>query len=397
MSSYSELYIGNYPVLSGRNGYYEDVVNLLFLEDDYVKEKRLLKLRNDLTWGESYKGEKGYFTFKGFQQNIKICKKRLEINGYCLRKAKKYFNESLKILKENQWFDKSIIENISFDVYLNEIRYIISNKITKKKSNNKTFRGYIINSNLILEEMPIIDGIYCILCALDDNEYLEYDLTDIIRGGWVFGDLKKQLQTDRILILTEGKTDTEFISQSIKILYPELAGLYHFVDYHTSKIEGSASSLVKIIKAFNGAQIEKRIIALFDFDAAAENELFNLKGIKLPWNIKIVKYPKIDLALKYPTIGPNGKKQMNINGKACSIELYLGIKILREKNRFIPIQWKAYQDKAKKYQGEIMNKNLIHERFRKKVKNFELEKFEKKEWANMDLLINNIFKCFECN
>ena len=63
--------------------------------------------------------------------------------------------------------------------------------------------------------------------------------------------------------------------------------------------------------------------------------------------------PDIEIAKNYFTIGPNGKEQMNINGKACSIELYLGKDVLTKDDEFIPIQWTSYKNKIGTYQGDI--------------------------------------------
>ena len=47
--------------------------------------------------------------------------------------------------------------------------------------------------------------------------------------------------------------------------------------------------------------------------------------------------PDIELANNYPTIGPNGEEYMNINGRACSIELFLGKDVLSEDGKYIPV------------------------------------------------------------
>ena len=44
----------------------------------------------------------------------------------------------------------------------------------------------------------------------------------------------------------------------------------------------------------------------------------------LPENIRVISYPNIQRANRYPTVGMNGKVVLdNVNGRACSIELYL--------------------------------------------------------------------------
>jgi hypothetical protein len=39
---------------------------------------------------------------------------------------------------------------------------------------------------------------------------------------------------------------------------------------------------------------------------------------------------------------------MNVNGLACSIEMYFGVDVLTRNNELIPIQWKGFEEKEKK-------------------------------------------------
>ena len=59
-------------------------------------------------------------------------------------------------------------------------------------------------------------------------------------------------------------------------------------------------------------KIKNRIIAIYDNDSAAVAELENIK--KIPANVKVIKLPNIDIAKKYPTIGPTDINYMDING-----------------------------------------------------------------------------------
>ena len=94
--------------------------------------------------------------------------------------------------------------------------------------------------------------------------------------------------------------------------------------------------------------------------------------------------------MKYPTIGPTGLKKMNVNGLACGIEMYLGEDILKFSKEFAPIQWKGYNEKENKYQGEIANKGLIQTKFREKLKLNCLTRN-----PEMELLLSVIFNAFK--
>ena len=131
----------------------------------------------------------------------------------------------------------------------------------------------------------------------------------------------------RIILLTEGPTDSEVLRASIELLYPHLSSYYSFMDLAV-RAPGGAGSLVHVVKSFAGAGIENRTIALFDNGTAGHSAVSLLRHIQLPPHIRVMSYPNIALADSYPTRGPNGESVQDVNGSACSIELYYGRDVL---------------------------------------------------------------------
>lgn len=107
-------------------------------------------------------------------------------------------------------------------------------------------------------------------------------------------------------------------------------------------------------------------------------------------NFKILKFPDLPYAKKYPSIGPTGLKTMNVNSLACGIEMYFGIDTLTKEGKLIPIHWKAYNEKEKKYQGEISEKSYVQDTFRNKLKSNTVSDF-----SGIDLILTNIFQAFQ--
>ena len=135
------------------------------------------------------------------------------------------------------------------------------------------------------------------------------------------------------------------------------------------------------------------MIGIFDNDTAAEEALSQLEYIPLPDNFKILRYPLLKFAEKYPTYGPTGLTYLDINGSACSIELYLGKDIIRDKKMY-PVQWKGYSVKAKKYQGEISKKEELHTLFNKKLNLFD-KGSKSADWSGIDLILQELFFAFQ--
>ncbi|MBT6688129.1 MAG: hypothetical protein HN704_04905 [Bacteroidetes bacterium] len=395
MGSFSELYISDYPVFSIKNSYYQDVVNLIFLKSDYHEFERPLNERNKITWGDAYSNEKEIELVKSFYSTAKICLERLELFGVSYKKAKLDFEHALQKIREDDLYVFTSDKKISFELYLSKIKSIIESKEKRYENNYNDFDDYLHENELFIEYQSIELGLWSILSVVDSDSKIEYNLTNIIEGGWISEKPKQLINTEKIIVLTEGKIDTEFLKICINYFFPHLDGYYHFMDFENSRYEANASRLVHTIKSFVGSGIKNLIIALFDNDSAAKKEIKNLKKVKLPDNIKVLQYPEIEWAKNYPTIGPTGIESMDINGLAGSIEMYLGQDCLIENGEFIPIQWTGYMDSIDKYQGVILKKEEIQKLFRKKAKEFDKSSFNINNWKELISiieLINNAWK-----
>jgi len=177
--------------------------------------------------------------------------------------------------------------------------------------------------------------------ALGDNKTLVYDLTQLIDAGYyeydedfIGNELKISAMdysdNSKTIILTEGKTDTWVLKETFHLLYPHLRDYFSFLDFDASKFGGGVGQLANAVKAFSGAGIVNNVIALFDNDTAAKSACNALKKLEIPSNISISFLPTLDILENYPTIGPSGNVNLNVNGMAASIELYFGVDILKD-------------------------------------------------------------------
>lgn len=210
------------------------------------------------------------------------------------------------------------------------------------------------------------------------GEELIYDLTDLVLGGYyetsddVVADADYLLtenvaETRRIVVLTEGATDKWILERSLALLLPHLADYFTFMDFDGARVAGGAGALAAMVKAFAGAGIMNRVIAIFDNDTAARVALRPLENILTPANIAILQYPPIPSAARYPTVGPSGLVEMDVNGLAGSIELYLGSDVLSDGATRMPVQWKGFEPSVQQYQGEVVDKREVLGRFSTKL------------------------------
>ena len=130
------------------------------------------------------------------------------------------------------------------------------------------------------------------------------------------------------------------------------------MDFDTSKYGGGAPSLVSQVKGFAAAGVRIKILGILDNDAAALEALRPLERIKLPTNIAVMRLPELAFARNYPTIGPLGSQNGNVNGLAVSIEFFAGEQLLAKigGGEPDPVVWGSYYPKMDTYQGELKHK-----------------------------------------
>ncbi|MEV4897238.1 HEPN/Toprim-associated domain-containing protein [Nonomuraea sp. NPDC055795] len=175
-----------------------------------------------------------------------------------------------------------------------------------------------------------------------------------------------------LIVLTEGRTDSGFLAMAMAITHPHLVGFVNFIDFAgTNATEGSVSVLARTVSTFIAAGVANRFVAIADNDTAAHAELAKLKTQTLPPGCRVIHYPDLPFLSSYPTLGPYSHETMqaDVNGRAGSIEMYLGCDVLTIGNHLAPVQWTSYDSKLKRYQGALLasDKRAVHSAFNAKV------------------------------
>jgi hypothetical protein len=230
---------------------------------------------------------------------------------------------------------------------------------------------------------------------LVDAEYYDHSdpLSEFARDGVPASDRGAL----HLIVLTEGSTDKLVLEGALKIVRPELVGYISFMDFAELKIEGGASHLASLVRSFAAAGIRDRIVAVFDNDTAGCLSQAILSKFDLPKNIRVIRYPDIELARNYPSLGPSGLVSMDVNGSAAGIELYMGSDVLTQPDgSLMPIQWKGYEATLKRYQGEVIEKRKCLARFSEKLRRFEQNGCDPSppEWKDMRAILDSICSVF---
>lgn len=273
-------------------------------------------------------------------------------------------------------------------------------------------RGALHDDELMADEVPLWTSygdprlpLRLILDAAPANAQVALDLTEVVSRGYVratpdlcslaFAEQHSQSAYAPLIVLTEGKTDAEFLGLAVDVLAPHLSGFVRFLDYEF-RPEGSTSALVRAVRAFAAAGVSNRVLAIFDNDSAAAEALLGLEMSALPTHFRVRQLPHLALAESYPTLGPNGESPMDVNGLAVSVELFFGEDVLRLGGAALtPVQWKGYLSKVQRYQGEVMNKSALQDAFRRRARRALRDGIaENDDWSGMRAVVSSIQTAF---
>ena len=361
MSSYASFYINGQELLHWNDGF-SQIVDGLYTKDDIVRGRgeggvRLIKQYGLSMYDNAYTEDDVDWEIALAVIDVATLKQRLSIYGYNAQ----LFNESLDAHIERliKWCNNVSNEmKMDYEDKIKQANDLKTNKISLEDLSYELFRQIDFNNELIaIWGVVHYEGV-------KDSDIAVLDISDLAEAGWLDYELDDFITVPPI-ILTEGITDIKTLKKALHVIYPKLESNVRFLDT-SFRPETNAAAVVKMIKSFAAAGINNRILAILDNDAAASEAMTNLPR-NLPNNIKVIQYPELDLMTSYPTIGPQGEINMNINGLAGSIEMYMGKDILTGNDGNLElVQWGGYMKRVKKYQGSLINKDAVGSRFKGK-------------------------------
>ncbi|WP_072470243.1 HEPN/Toprim-associated domain-containing protein [Urinicoccus massiliensis] len=326
---------------------------------------------------------------EGFSKNIMSVRRRLDLLGYSLYEIEELFNEELAMFKQlcssstpisfHDFYNTVInvdIQNINmaseeydFDYDLGEyVRKCVIHEI-KDLSNFPYYDAYTIG--YFLENLdPYIT--LRILSENENNHNLDviWRFADVVENGWSLEEdiIPKLTTQEKILIVTEGSSDTDIIKKSINRLYSDIADFFDFIDMEQNYPFTGTGNLKNFVKGLSKINILNKILVILDNDTAGISVYNDIKTIDLPNNLNVITLPNYKDFDNFKCKGPQGDSLENINGKAVSIECFLDHSSIDDE---IYVRWTGFNDKLIQYQGNIEPKNLL-------IKSFH--QFYKKEY-----------------
>lgn len=432
MGSYADLQIAGYPFLCSKS-FVDDTLMTLFDECDRRVYQRRLADGNPLSFSID-SDEDQVETAYEYQLNAEAAKDRLEILGFSIDRAKSAFQERIGAFLQEldddgvvlglSWIEdedekRDFLAEYTFDRWGNGIRRFLESKLDSIRWNQEVAEKLDAVLRLVAgaEEEEFLYGfprcdprlfMRAVLEVTEAKSPVVLDFTELVAGGYYEGDEKLSnlarssirqefVATTRTVVLTEGTTDAEFLSKSLQVLYPHLVPLFAFVDFATPNMEGGAANLMRIVKGFIAGGVANRVVAVFDNDTAAADVLRSFSNVETPENIRVLQYPPLAYAERYPTIGPQGTAEIDVNGLAGSVELYFGMDVLQQDDGTLtPVQWRGYNQQMRRYQGELVDKRRLQDVFRRKVSSAKQDSNPRAsaDWTGMEAILQAILEAF---
>jgi hypothetical protein len=446
MGSYWSFSVDGYQLLSSKS-YVDSVVMTVFTE----AEKSIREVLQSESGGDSTDGYS--FAEVTYAASGLIIRDRLEVMGFTLPATRAVFedgihrqlldaqetlrsreaeiiahvgNEEMRVvyerMAEGEAEEIRMLGLLSFDTWLDGFRSVKGKELnwwdlTLKKDDPAVrdlppLERFILSSDEFAYRFPPSDLRFLIRAVVDAcgfNSNFQLDLSDVVSSGYydivdrVAEDARVELTSDypvntKIIVLTEGMTDRRVLEASLRLLYPHLSDYYSFMDFEGANAPGGAGQLVNTVKAFAGAGIANRVVALFDNDTAARAALRGLGGVSLPSSMRVLQYPPIAVASNYPTSGPSGLVHMDVNGLAGSLELYFGEDVLRRTDgTFAPVHWRGFDNAVRAYQGEIENKGSLQDKFHQKLVAAvaDSQLIQTQDWTGIRAILDMVRQTFE--
>ena len=333
-------------------------------------------------------------------------KARLELLGYTLPAIKAIYN-SMRQEDGRHALDGAL--TYSFSHFSKILKGVNANKFTPNLMYQDYDPGELVEKGIFQDiqfkdlavnksEGMFFENIdpYLVLRLLAENPAnLETEVIwrfqDLIEGGWyseskIFEPLA---QEDKFLIVTEGSSDSIIIEKALRLLRPEIADFFYFVDMEKNYPFTGTGNLHNFCQGLSRIKIQNRILIVYDNDLEGVIKFEQTESLELPLNMRVMKLPNLSELTRFRTVGPQGSASVDVNGRASSIECFLDLSF-RERNP--PwIQWTNFVEKRNSYQGALNNKSKYVRHFKKVRKLTDAYDFSK-----LDRLLSEVIsKCIK--
>ncbi|MDZ7723920.1 MAG: HEPN/Toprim-associated domain-containing protein [candidate division KSB1 bacterium] len=328
----------------------------------------------------------------GYQKNLSDCTSVLKFFGYDAAKVefelnKKFHDEgipiSYSILTELfERYGPSIFKNRDFVEgfhgdcdFGNYSCYLIKKQYPEIRNKNAESISSILNG---LHEYEIIAMLSTVDSWLDQR--IVWETHDLIESGWSseieLYNLFNQRKAE-ILIVTEGKSDSEIIKRAFEKYYPSESKSIEFIDMKENYPFTGTGNIANFYLGLCKIGVKRKILFIFDNDTEG-NKAKNKCEIVNDKYIRCTTLPVLSDFDNFRTIGPSGEAFENVNTRAVAIEMFLD---QNNENDIPTIRWTNFDKEMNAYQGSLVDKEKYIkpclQAFESNSQNYNFERLKK--------------------
>lgn len=321
---------------------------------------------------------------EGLSRRLGSVKNRLDLLGYSMCNLPNLYQDALACCPEyypeiTVTFEEfsSVLRSVNLDAILMDAEDCCEYDLGEFVS------AYVFKDPEIKKHLPIgmdpekdlgtffenIDP-YIVLRLLAENDknldrLVQWRYADYVDGGWAKKeDLLKPLPDhDKILLVTEGSTDSYIIERVLRELRPDIADFFHFIDMKEHYPFTGTGNLLRFCEGLASIKVQNKVLVLFDNDTAGTEGYEKCLKLNCPKNMVICKLPDNKYFNRFKTQGPSGISFENINGAAVAIECFLDLNKGGKDEGCI--RWASYNESLDRYHGVLDQKNSYVNAFKR--------------------------------
>ena len=201
----------------------------------------------------------------------------------------------------------------------------------------------------------------------NDNATVVWQYGPLVHAGWATkGEfVSGARRAETFLIATEGSSDVHILKYALALLRPGIAAFFRFIDVSERHPFSGTGNLVKFAEGLAKIDVQNQIVFLFDNDAEGLDAHQRLSTLTLPPNMRRVMLPEMEAFRAFPTQGPEGIRESNINRRAAAIECYLDLGVGEYPTA--KVLWTDYKKALGVYHGRLEHKEFYAKEFLKQT------------------------------